>query len=965
MKKISYLLSVLLCVSFGAKGQYYETGQDPASLKWRQINTENFQLIYPADFETEAQRLAYVFEQVYAYASLNLQQSPKKISVVLHTQTVKSNALVAWAPKRVEFFTTPHQQIYAQDWLEQLAVHEFTHVMQMDQVQQSLPFLLKALLGEQAAAIVVGAYLPFWLLEGEAVANETAFTETGRGRLPSFLMETKALVLEKDICSLSKSYLGSYANYVPNHYHLGYWLTAKAREKYGSSLWIKGFDRAARRPWSVSPLNATLKKETGLNQTNLYKQLFSTLKNDWINEIAEANVQTYEMVSPLSADFVSYRYAKECEDGVIALRESMEDISRIVNIDTKGQEQVVCIPGQLFEESLSAEGNLLIWSERRTDLRWAHADRSVICIFNRDTRQKQTIHTENKIFAPRISPDLNSFAAVEVDSKNQCYLSVFSLQSGERLQQFHIAENDYIFTPCWNDAGDKIFFVALDRSGKYLAEWKVGETALRRLLPSSFYDTKNPEFRDGLLYFASSFSGIDNIYALNPETGEKYRITSVPFGAVLPSVSADGKTLLFSNYSSDGFRIEKANISNRDDLKIDRFPEAKFELADNLSAQLQGKLTLHKPDSVSYESRRYGKLAHALNLHSWAPLYVDADEQDTRPGVSFFSQNKLGTTVVHAGYDYETSEKTGRFVAGVRYSGWYPVIELNGYTGKRASEYYQITQTLNANHQVIKQDTLVKRYTWNEKNIDLNIKLPLNLSSGRFSRLLRPEIQYELTQLDHDTSTPDAFFRGNYQKLGLRLYFHNLQQSAQRDLQSRWGQAFMLNYNLSPAGDIEFGHILAAQSYWYFPGLLKNHGLRLYQGWQQKELSGRNGFSDLVRIPRGYYKLQNTEMFSFVSDYSFPIAYPDWNLGKLLYLKRLRASLFYDYAQLTVPLFSSEGNITQSQNRTMQSLGVELQSDIHVLRLYAPLEVGVRSIYRPDMQDFQFEFLFSVNLSAL
>ena len=104
-----YLLNI-------SNAQYFQTGQDPASIKWRQINTENFQLIYPDYYEIQSQKLAYVLEKVYSYGSYSLNHKPKKISIILHTQTVKSNGLVAWAPKRSEFYTTPHQSIYPQDW---------------------------------------------------------------------------------------------------------------------------------------------------------------------------------------------------------------------------------------------------------------------------------------------------------------------------------------------------------------------------------------------------------------------------------------------------------------------------------------------------------------------------------------------------------------------------------------------------------------------------------------------------------------------------------------------------------------------------------------------------------------------------------------------------------------------------------------------------------------------------------
>ena len=965
MKKIVYLLAFISVIPIAAFSQYYETGQDPASIHWRQINTDNFQVIYPEDFGQQAQRVAYIFEKVYAYAAGNLHQTPRKISVVLHTHTVKSNALVAWAPSRVEFYTTPHQQMYAQDWLEQLAIHEFTHVLQMDRVQQELPGIFKLLLGEQAAAAVVGAYLPFWYIEGDAVTNETAFSTSGRGRLPSFLMENKALLLEEKECSLNKLYLGSYNDYVPNHYYLGYWLTGKVKEKYGPGIFNKGISKAARNPFSVNPVNSVLKRETGLNQNGLFKQAFSELKSEWQTEIKEAGAIDYPVVSPSGKTYTRYLKSHEYNGKIYALRESIGDITRIVSIDSLKNEKTLHVPSYLFEESFSGQQNLLIWSENQPDLRWTHSDRSVICVFNIETGELKRFKTENKVFAPQISPDLQSYAAVEVDVQNNCSLSVFDLKTGKRMVKYTTPDNQYFFTPCWNENSDQLFFISLNSKGKYLASLKIGQESHTAITEASFSNIKNQFYSNGKLYFTGSFSGIDNIYTIDLNDNSLFRLTSVKFGADYPAISEKGNKVIFSNYSSDGFALAEIENSPGRWQKLESFPNEKYELAENLSKQMVGELNLEKPDTISYSSKKYSKAGHALNFHSWAPLYVDTDDYEIRPGVTLLSQNKLGTSVVNLGYDYSTSDKTGKFVAGLKYSGWFPVFEINAKAGKSASQYYQITQTKNQLGQIIKQDTVVKRFTWNEQNLNLNVNLPLNLSSGRYHRLLQPEIRYEFTNVVHDASSPDGFFKGNYQTLSYRLYFHNMQHMYHQSIQTRWGQVFEVIYRHSPVGNIDFGTLVAGQSYLYFPGFAKNHGIRIFNGYQEKTITTRNSFSNSIRIPRGYSSIQNTSFYSFAGDYRLPIVCPDLSIGKLAYIKRIKASLFYDYGKYKSPVFSDDGDYVMSVDRDISSLGVELQSDLHVLRFFAPLEIGLRSTYRPDFRDMQFEFLFSIDFSGL
>jgi hypothetical protein len=64
MKRLVLLLFISISF-FNSEAQYFQTGQDPASIKWRQINTENFQIIYPGYYELQAQKLASVMEAVY------------------------------------------------------------------------------------------------------------------------------------------------------------------------------------------------------------------------------------------------------------------------------------------------------------------------------------------------------------------------------------------------------------------------------------------------------------------------------------------------------------------------------------------------------------------------------------------------------------------------------------------------------------------------------------------------------------------------------------------------------------------------------------------------------------------------------------------------------------------------------------------------------------------------------------
>lgn len=964
MKKTSILFLVVFLNCTFAKAQYFQTGQDPSSVRWKQINTTSFQVIFPEEFEVQAQRISYVLEKVYNYGSKSLNFRPRKVSVILHSRTVNSNGLVAWTPKRMELFTTPNQQIYAQDWLEQLALHEFRHLVQMDKIQKELPALLRIILGEQAAAVVVGAYLPFWFLEGDAVVTETSLSKSGRGRMASFSMPYRAQLAEKGKYSFDKAYLGSYKDYVPDYYKLGFWMVGKGREKYGPDLWINMLKKIGEQPLSLTPLNSSIKKATGNSTKQLYNTTFDELRRDWKQNLLARSIDSISVVSPEKRNYTEYQYPEFYKDSLIfAYRSSIDDIGRFVLIHPDKSEKTIYTPGSILDESVSMKENMIIWSENRADLRWAHANKSVIRIFNIENKQSSQLIPENKLFSPVISPDLKSFAAVEVDHANNFFLSVFDLETGKIKFRFNTPDNQYFFTPCWDENGENLFVVCLSAKGKYLAMVNMMTKKLIPLTDFTFGNLKNPVYSNHRVIFSADFSGIDNIYSIDIERKKITEIASVSFGADYPAVSADGSRLLFSNYFSGGFQLAiRKNKAGKDinDIQLKANP-----LAENLAVQEDGIPSFSNPDSVVYPTRKYSKLGHLFNFHSWAPAYINVNSYDISPGVSMLSQNVLGTAETHLGYDYNIADRTGTYRLGFNYSGWFPVLSTEFSIRKQAANYYQITNTINRFNQVIASDTVVKRFSWTEATVDLDVQLPFNFSAGKYSRMFIPEAKYSLKKMSNYQSAPANYESGSYQAMSYRIYFYNILRQSSQSLMPKWGQQFDLVYRHTPFIGNDLGTLSGIQSVLYFPGFSKNAGFKIYQGYQEKSFTKSSTFSNFIRSPRGYQTYQNNKMYSLSVDYKFPFLYPDLSIGKLAYIKRLKSSLFYDYAWMSMPAIDNHGNIYPNNRELKQnSFGIELTSDFHALRFFAPIEMGFRSLYRTEFHDLRFDLLLSIDFNG-
>lgn len=963
MKKL-LLLFVIFCGISNLKAQYFQTGQDPASLKWRQINTENFQLIYPDYYELQAQKLANVMEKVYDYGGNSLLHKPKKISIILHTQTVKSNGLVAWAPKRSEFYTTPHQGIYAQDWLEQLALHEFRHVVQIGKLNSEIPKIIKILLGEQGTALVFGVYLPWWFIEGDAVVTETALSNFGRGRFPSFLMEHKAQVVEKGVYKYDKAYNGSFKDFVPDHYKLGYYVVGSAREKYGAELWNSVLNRVGKKPFSLNPFNKALKINTGFNKVGLYESVFDSLQKVWNLEDKNYITSKFKNISLENKIFSNYTYNHWLNDStIITYKTALNEVHSFVKLDLEGKEHKLYRPGIIFNESVNFRDEWVCWAEQVPNLRWQHSGESLIRLFNVENSIIMELTPEFKAFAPSISPQKDRVVVVESDFSSNYFLSVYQISNGELLHRIQTENNNFFFSPEWLNEKE-IVAIVLFNEGKQLAKFNVETGKMEVLIDMDLGELKNLKVVNSDVYFISSYSGKNGLYKFSLEDNSILQIYEPRFGVESPAISPNGENLILSDYTANGFRLIEIPLDERNQKKISEVKKANYVLANKLSAQESGVLDFTDSTTATYDSEKYSKTAHLFNFHSWAPAFVNPIGYEMSPGVSFMSQNKLGTAFTTLGYQWDLTEKTGKFYGKYTFKGWYPILDFELSSGKSASEYFLIQQTENKQGQVVQQDTSLERFTWNDTNVGFNMRIPLNLSRGKFSRLLQPEIKYNFTFYSDDHSTPENFYDGNFQSISYRLYFQQLLRQSSQDVYPNFGFIADGNYRHSPTGNTDFGSLALIQTIFYLPGILANHGVKLYSGIQKKSSSGVNSFNEAIRYPRGWGKRNTTQMFSFAFDYKMPLFYPEWSLGGLAYLQRVNASLFADYAYLEGNIYKDH-QIEETFTSRISSFGIELTGDANFLQFYAPVEIGVRASYLPEMKNVFFDFLFSIDFNSL
>ena len=923
---LTFLLS-LLCFQT-AKSQFYDIGQESTSTRWRSIETRDFKIIFPDYLEKSARESASIFQQNAGNVQLGLKTIPSQTPIILHPNFAYSNAYAIWAPRRIEVLTTPGQDIYGDPWLHQLALHEYRHIVQLKKLEQGITKGLTYVFGQQTVAVSTGLFVPSWFLEGDAVATETVFSETGRGRVPAFSNPFRAQLAEKGAYSYPKAAFGSYRDFVPNVYTLGYHIVSFGREKYGNELWNSALDAVARKPFTITPFNHGLKKISGLNKKRLYKETVANLDALWGGK--QTGEAKYIKSAAKTNEYLNYLNPFLIDDTtIVALKTSYSKTPQIVKIETSGKEDVLLTPGFIPDNLISCHKGWLAWVEYRPHVRWQTVSYTDVVLYNPVSGQMQRKRYKRKLYAPVSTKNGDGFAAIEYTPEGKAFITIIT---DNREQQTEVPKGIHPITPVWAEEEESLIFIAVDESGKGFMKFDITRTSFSRIGKPTYTEISDPAVSGEWIYFTGTSGNKNQLCRMSLNGGPIEIISTSAYGAVRPHINLESIT--YSDYTADGYRVAVKLLGDLTSKPYVPDNPADWIRVDELKTQETTNHEIPIQDS-SLVSTPYQKAAHLFNIHSWAPLYVDISGETVRPGFSVMSQNLLSTLFVTAGYDYDLNEQTGMLRTKVTYKGLFPEISSEISTGNRAG-----SRDENGSSQ---------RFTWHETNVDLSIGQALNFSGGNYNRGVYGQTSYTHKQISHNSDTPDNFTKGSLSVLSYRLFAYTYRRQSYRDLAPRLGVNAEFAFRHSPFGTLDAGNIMGLQTQIFLPGFFANHSFGFYAGHQR---SYSKIFRNIIGSSRGYIlPTPGNRMISYKINYKFPLWYPDLHIGGLIYFKRLRTNIFHDYTKISADL----------PKQIYQSSGLDIITDFHMFGLSMPVSAGLRGIYLHSQNKSIFELLFSIN----
>lgn len=921
-------------------------GGIPSYLDWKQINNDSIRVIFPKGFESLAKQVANTTTYINSHERASIGDKELKLNIILQNYTTISNGFVALGPFRSVFQTTPPPDNFSLgslNWIDELSMHEYWHALQNMNFRSGIGKTFHEVFGDNGQTFITNLLIPNWFWEGDAVFMETALSNQGRGRLPSFLEPFKSLYYAGKHYSYAKIRNGSLRDMVPDHYPLGYMMTAYGRNTYGTDFWKTTMsrtllDRKVIKPWNEQnpdrpfhlfkygfyPLDAALHYETGSKIKGFYSHALRYFDRQWQ---AERDTAQYTAVQTIkgnpSRTVLNYRHPYLLPGGdFLALKYGYAFTPRIIRVDSSGRESTVVKMGHLQDADYAYAKNKIVWAEYRSDPRWGWVDYSVIRSYDMETGRLKTLSNKTKYFSPSLSPDAAKICVVNVSPGLKYQLLLLDAQTG-RIEKTFPNPHHYQYTyPVFSQDGTAIITAIRDSVGRMaLARLNLSSNRMTVLTPFILKPFGPLQAQPPYIFFPAGFSNNIQLYAFDTKDSALYQIADRPLGDYSIRVDSASKRIFFDEYEAKGYAIKTLPLDTGSWTKVS------WSLAGDIHnpyvpvALARNGNILNKIARRDYAVSGYDGLMRLFKIHSWSFL-PDFPEI----GLYLQSQNMLQTLQLNAGGGYDLNEKTPFISAYGVFGGWFPFLKA-GY-----KEIFNRSDFTASN-------TLV---TWNESNAYLGFDIPLNLSGSRYNRSLDLGSSFNINSLHFKNSGTVKNKTENIAYADSYLSFSNTHITAVQAFYPKFGQTLSLRYR-STLNNL-FAWQWSAGLNLFFPGIFANHAFYISSAFAVKDKQKEYKFSDDFNYAAGYQAVPYYKIYKVSANYQLPVAYPDFGLT-WAYLLRIRINLSFDYSHaMMLPAVMPE-------EATYRSAGITAFLDT---KLFSALSVpiGLRYTYLLD-QDFE------------
>src|SRR6478736_3606802 len=546
-------------------------------LRWYTVVTPHFRVHYHGGLEDIAQRTANSLESVYQRLVPQMGWAPKQVTeVVITDDTDSANGSASTLPYNVVrlFATAPDDMSPLDDydnWINELVTHEYTHILQIDNTS-GLPAVGNAILGKTYAP---NQAQPRWILEGLAVVMESEHTSAGRLRSSQFDMFLRADVLDQRLAPLDQIsnparrwpggnlwylYGANFIGWIVDTYGPGTYAAVAA--DYGASVI----------PWGI---NRAIRRVTGRTYEDLYEGWHAYLEGKYAAQkqavltrgLREGRRLTHRGFTAATPVFMP-KCGQNQAERVVYARDDGHTTPGFYAIDPDAED-----PDETAELVVRSGGHGLA-VDRDCSIYFDNTAPSNRLYYFGDLfrqppntrspkgteRNRQRLTVGVRASAPDVSPD-GRWLTYVTNRAGTSTLRIAPINAEHGLEAERAlvpsADAEQAYTPRFSPDGLRVAYSAWTRGGyRDIRVADVQSVLFYEVTHDRAIDQQPVWAPDGkTLYFVSDRTGIANVYAYELGSQKLSQVTNVLTGAYMPTISADGRRMVYVGYTSHGFDL--------------------------------------------------------------------------------------------------------------------------------------------------------------------------------------------------------------------------------------------------------------------------------------------------------------------------------------------------------------------------------------------------------------------------
>lgn len=572
---------------------------DPA-LDYYTIETPNFYVHYYSGLEDFAWRVAINCEEAHEVLSPLLDWKPASkthVNVIDRVDSANGSA-GTFGRNRMTIYAMPPEASsvlgFYDDWIRVVVYHEYVHILHIDTVLGISPYL-NIVLGKQLSP---NQTLPRWYTEGIATYHESMRTRGGRVKGTTWNTWSRTAALEGKLFDLGTTtgtpvaWPGGTSAYLYGSLFIDY-----VANKHGEDF-IRRFNHIYGGriiPYSLNQASSSISGQT-----------IQELWNEWLAHaharahaeriaVVAAGETRLEIVDPAGGSTGFPRFRPK-HDTVTYYSSDLVSDSQLMEVAASAQgeqESLLDIESGYGAGSWTPDGGTYLFSQSDgIENIYVYQD---IFAWNAETQRTYRLTKGERAREPAVSPDGKKFAYVR-NLHGTMELVVRDLNNPSAYEKVLVSGADHppeqldhwnqISLPEWSPDSRRVVFSMWRLGDGFRDIWMATPTrqgtTLERLTRDFAMDI-DPSFGpDGRIYFSSDRTGIFNIYAIDPETRQTWKVSNVVTGVNAPRVSPDGEWIWVTKYTASGnaiarFRhpekLEPAPASVKDRLASIEYPD--------------------------------------------------------------------------------------------------------------------------------------------------------------------------------------------------------------------------------------------------------------------------------------------------------------------------------------------------------------------------------------------------------